>query len=350
MLRRILIGLAIAGVIAAGGVLQLLWVAGHFKTLEPHFAGSCVEVDGIAGAEDITIHPKTGVAYLSAFDRRALGEGRPARGGIYAYDLDAASPRLVDLLSRADGSFHPHGISLSVGADGRETLLAVNHAEGRHTIEVYDLVDGRLSHRETVSDPMLVSPNDLVAMGPDRFYVTNDHGHVDGLMRSLEEYLRLPLSNVVYYDGAHFSEAASGIGLANGINVSADGRTVYVNSLSTREVRVYDRDPQTGVLAERESIFIDSGGDNIEIDARGDLWIGAHPKILDVVAHMSDPSRLAPAQVLRVSLGPAGDHRIEEIYLNLGEQLCAATVAAVRGKRMLVGAVLDARFLDCRLD
>ena len=75
-LRPILIGLAIAVVLAAGWLLQLLWAAGQFKTLEPHFAGSCREIGGVIGAEDITIHPRTGVAYLSAFDRRALRERR----------------------------------------------------------------------------------------------------------------------------------------------------------------------------------------------------------------------------------------------------------------------------------
>jgi hypothetical protein len=56
-----------------------------------------------------------------------------------------------------------------------------------------------------LSDPLLVAPNDLVAVGRDRLYVTNDHACAT---RVLEEYLGLPLSTVVHYDGERFVESA----------------------------------------------------------------------------------------------------------------------------------------------
>jgi len=182
------VALYVAGIVIfviGGFALQLLYAAGQFKTLEPHFAGGCTPVEGIVGAEDLTIHPGTGVAYISATDRRSVSAGGPGRGAIYAYDLKRSPPRLRNLTPAADEDFSPHGLSLYLGEAGHDVLYVINHAGGQHTIEVYDLVGTKLFQRETLSDPLLVTPNDLVAVGHDRLYVTNDHAHATGFARQL---------------------------------------------------------------------------------------------------------------------------------------------------------------------
>jgi arylesterase/paraoxonase len=335
--------------VAAGFILQLVHSAGQFKTLEPHFAGSCTVVPGIPGAEDITIHPRTGVAYITAADRRSVLAGGNGRGGIYAYDLKADSPQLRNLTPDADEDFHPHGLSLYVGDDGRDVLYVVNHAGGRHTIEVFDLFGSELSQRGTLSDPLLVSPNDLVAVGRDRLYVTNDHANPTGFARQLEDYLQRSISTVVYYDGERFVEAASGIRYPNGINVSRDGKTVYVASTTGGTVYVFGIDPESRTLEERGTIQIGSGVDNIEVDPEGDLWIGAHPKLLTFVQHTGDASRIAPSQVIRVAAPGSDAPLVEEVLLSLGEDLSGSSVAAVQGDRLLVGSVMDDGILDCRI-
>ncbi|MBW1641743.1 MAG: SMP-30/gluconolactonase/LRE family protein [Deltaproteobacteria bacterium] len=329
--------------------VNLLWSAGQFKTIEPHFEGACTQIPGLSGAEDITIHPKTGIAYISACDRRAVNAGKAGNGAIYAYNLNAPDPVLFNLTSNMGRDFQPHGISLYVDNNGKGFLFAINHARGVHTIEVYELIGIALYHTKTISDPMLVSPNDLVAVGPDSFYVSNDHGHVSGIMRVMEDYLKLPLSNVVYYDGSRFSEAASGIKYANGINVSSDGKTLYLCAVTELSLRLYDREVSSGKLSLREKIKLDTGVDNIEIDSSGGLWIGAHPRLLDFVAHAKDPSRLSPSQILYLSPKPSGGFNIKEVYLNKGDELSAASVAAVRGRRMLIGSVFDPKILDCQM-
>jgi arylesterase/paraoxonase len=107
-------------------VIDLFWSAGQFKTIESHFAGQCTQISGVIGAEDITIHPKTGVAYISACDRRAVNQGQPGKGAIYGYDLNADTPNLVNLTPDADDDFQPHGISLYVGDDGNDALCVHN--------------------------------------------------------------------------------------------------------------------------------------------------------------------------------------------------------------------------------
>ena len=99
-----------------------------------------------------------------------------------------------------------------------------------------------------MSDPALVSPNDLVAVGPEQFYVTNDHRYTGGFKRTVEEYARQAWSIVLFYTGTEFVEAASGLGYANGINVSADGRQLYVCATVKGLLHVYDRGPITNKL------------------------------------------------------------------------------------------------------
>jgi arylesterase/paraoxonase len=348
-MKKILIGVAILVLLVLGWLFQLLWASGAFKPIEPHFAGTCREVGGIVGPEDITIHPRTGVAYISGYNRRAA-PGEPGRGAIYAYDLEDPRPRVVNLTPDIDADFRPHGIYLHVDEKAGDVLYVINHAGGEHTIEVFDLSAGHLHERKTIRDPLVVSPNDVAAAGRDLLYVTNDHGYPEGFMRTIEEFGRLAVSNVVYFDGSRFSVAADGIAYANGINLSPDGRKVYVASPTGLAVHVYDRDPDSGELSFVESIDAGSGVDNIEVDADGNLWIGSHPKLLRFTAHAKDPNELSPSQVLRISREPEGGYVVSEVYLNEGDQLSASSVAAVRGKRLLIGGIFDARFLDCRLD
>ncbi len=348
-MKRWIVICVLAGVLAmAGWFVDLLWSAGQFKKIDAHFEGRCRQIEGVVGPEDISIHPKTGIAYISSCDRRAAAGGQPGNGAIFAYDLNAAAPRPVNLTPDADEDFQPHGIGLFVGKDGREALFVVNHQGGRQQIEIFDLADGRLFHRKTVSDPRLVSPNDIAAVGPEAFYVTNDHRYLAGAKRIAEEYLRLRISNVLYYDGAEFVEAAGGIGYANGINISADGLTVYVCAVTERALYVYDRDPSTGKLALKSRIKLGTGGDNVEVDREGALWIGAHPKLLSFVAHSEDPAKLSPSQVLHLTRDKAGAYTAEEVYLNPGEELSGSSVAAASDGRLLIGCVFDHKFLDCQ--
>ena len=341
--------------LGAGFTVRTLWRAGAFRTLTPHFAGSCRLVPGPVGPEDITIDAARRVAYVSASDRRALAAGRPVPGAIFAYSLDAPDAAPVNLTPDADISFQPHGISLWVG-DGRRVLFAISHpppgtAPHAHTVEVFDVEGGALVHRASLTDPLLVMPNDLVAVGLDRFYLTNTHAHPPGLLQTAETYLELSGANVLRYGPGGFREAVGGLVFPNGINVSPDGRTLYVASLTPQTLLVYDRDPATDRLSLRREIPLGSGPDNIEVDERGDLWIAAHPKLLAVVAHAKDPAAAAPAQVLRVRVHPSdGRKAVQEVYLDLGEQIAAASVAARLGPRLLIGQIFDEGFLDCRLD
>jgi arylesterase/paraoxonase len=338
--------------LVAGFLLRLAWLGGMFTRIKPHFAGHCRLIEGPVGPEDLTIDAPARRAIISASDRRAMFAGKPVPGGIWSYPLDPVDAVPVNLTPDAGLYLQPHGISLWREADGREALFVVNHPAPGHgwpenTIEIYDLVGDALVHRATLTDPRLVMPNDLVAVGLDRFYVTNTHRHAPGRMQDLETYLQLRGAQVLHYGPGGFSTAIADLVFPNGINVSPDGRTVYVAAVTWRSVLVYDRDPQTDALTPRGSIDIGSGGDNIEVDDQGQLWIGAHPKLLAVPKHAADPNSPAPAQVLRVS---ADGKTVQEVYLSDGQPIAAASVGARFANRLLIGQIFGKGFLDCEME
>jgi len=336
-------------------VLAIIWrvvdtihYAGEFKTLEPHFNGQTQKIGGAVGAEDITIHPQTGVAFISSSDRRAIFRGEKTRGAIFAYPLNAATPELKNLTTAFNQDFNPHGISLYIAENSAASLFVVNHSAGGDCIEIFDYRDSTLVHRESIRGKLMNSPNDVVAVGPRRFYVTNDHGNASAFGRKVEEYLQLKRSYVLYYDGQNFKKVANDMAYANGINVSRDGQTIYVAACVGLKINVYARDLASGALTYKNEIPLGTGVDNIELDAGGNLWIAAHPQLLTFTKHAKDSTKHSPSEILKINLHENGDYKIDQIYLNDGEEISGSSVAAVFGDKLLIGSVFE-HFLVCEM-
>lgn len=341
----IILGLVILAVMARMAFV-IIPASGLMAGLTPVSPGQCQALTIAPGTEDVTIDPATGLVFVSTDDRRT-GE----RGGIYAFDInDPASLR--EISADAPTDFHPHGLSLWTAPDGHQRLFVINHRAGMadgengHTVEIFDVgTDGQLAHAESISHDALLSPNDVLAVGPRSFYATNDRAFHTGMMANLEAYFGLPLSSVSYFDGTQGEIVARGIAYANGINISAYGAEVYVAELLARRVRVYDRDGATGALTANRVLPVPTAPDNIEVDERGDLWIGGHPRVFDFVAHAADASAHAPAHAIR--LNPQTGES-ETALLMLDGTLNASSVAAMRDGVLIVGAVFDDHVLICR--
>tara|TARA_R110002124_G_scaffold169666_2_gene337210 strand:+ start:5953 stop:6999 length:1047 start_codon:yes stop_codon:yes gene_type:complete len=340
----IIMGLIIVVALARMAIV-IIPASGMMAELTPVTPGQCTALNIGPGTEDITIDPASGLVFVSSDDRRT-GE----RGGIYAFNLDQRDT-VWEVSGDAPDDFHPHGISLWTGADGSQRLFVINHrasfdtAGGAHAVEIFDVGEnGLLSHVESISHEALLSPNDVLAVGPRSFYATNDRAYHSGIMASLEAYFGLPLSSVSWFDGTNGDMAAHGIAYANGINISADGTELYVAELLARRVRVYDRDVESGALSANRVLPVPTAPDNIEIDERGDLWIGGHPRIFDFVAHAADAGAMAPAHAVR--LNPLTGET-ETALLVMDGSLNASSVAAMRDGVLLVGAVFDDHILVC---
>jgi gluconolactonase len=82
-----------------------------------------------------------------------------------------------------------------------------------------------------------------------------------------------------------------GMGTTNGIEVSPDGRRLYVNESVQRNVWAYDLSPQGEVSGKRLLIkFDDFGMDGMRVDVDGNLYITRHGK--GTVAKVSPEGRL----------------------------------------------------------
>ncbi len=364
-LKWTLIVLVVVLVLGAIQIVRRLEELGQFTSLEKVSPGQCRVIAAPPGIEDIQIDHAARIALLSSDDRRANMTGQFVGGAIYALPIDALddTPRL--LTGPGSGTpekFRPHGISLYVAPDGARTLMVVNHLmpgsmdidwQG-HAVEIFDVTgEGAaltLKHRRTVASPAMTAPNDLVAVSPDSFYVTNMIGSVSSVGVGLEMLFGLKRASVLYYDGANMSEAVGRLSYANGINISPDGKTVFVAETGGRRLSAYARDAASGALVLAQDGFFGTGLDNIDVAPDGALWIGAHPRMIDFLYHAQNPADLSPSQILRVEPQPGGAART--LYTDMGGEISGVSVAVeYKGldgvTRFLAGAVFEPKLLAC---
>jgi arylesterase/paraoxonase len=346
---RYLIGGAILLLVAAVGwsMLHVIPASGANAELATKLVDQCTRVDVAPGTEDVTIDPDLQLAFISTADRRqwyneGSGEVNP-QNGIYAMALDGSGVRKV---SPPMENFLPHGISLWRGADSERRLFVISHPpSGEEVVELFDVgPNGDLTHRESISFPAMFSPNDLVAVGPRQFYVTNDRKYESGPLAMAEAYLALPLSSIAYYDGSEGRIIKGGIAYANGINQSADGKTIYVAELLKRRIAVFDRDMATGALKRVKNLKVNTAPDNIEVSRDGALWVAGHSKIFDFIKHAEDENAIAPSHVIRLNPrnGLASD-----VLISVNGEINGSSVGAVWANTLIVGAVFDGHVMVC---
>ena len=315
---------------------------GHFDDVSRDFAGRCTPVTGVAGPEDIVIDKARGLAFISSLNRR----DDESRGAIHI--VDPADPLAAggwrDMTGGAPAAFKPLGLDYYEG-EGVRRLFVVNAAA--NAVELYDVgEDGALAHLESFSEPRLTSPNNVAAVGPRAFYVTNDvKAGRDSMLGNFRFLTRAASGAVLFTDGTAWRVAADGLRFANGVAVSSDGRRLYAAETAGEAVRIYERNPGSGALRALQTIETPFAPDNITIDAEGAVWVAGLPKPLALPAHAADPDMRVPSAVMRIDEGGAR----EVIYRDPGEEISAATVAARAGQALLIGALYENKFLICEL-
>lgn len=132
-------------------------------------------------------------------------------------------------------------------ADDSLYLFVVNHPQHKSQVEIFHFVEeDTLVHLKTIYHPLLhryvlwqpfikphvstcsllftvsFSVNDVVAVGVESFYATNDHAFPNDALNFLTNVLGLAWCNVVYYSPEEVRVAAKGFLSSNGINMSPD--------------------------------------------------------------------------------------------------------------------------------
>ena len=323
----------------------------------------------IPGPEDIVIDHAAGIAFVASQQRLSATEKGKGKilspdempgGAIFGLDLnsDPLVPRRLIHQEALGVPFHPRGCSLYCGASGARRLMVISdHAAAEHVVEVFDVDGDRLQHVRTVADvEHLVSPNDLVALDGDRFYVANDHGARQALLQLLETGVALPWSTVAFWDGNRFHTVAKGIEMANGIALDPTRGRLYVAATRSKKIYAYDWDAGDPAKALTHPTEIDLPGcpDNLEWDEDGNLWIGADPNFRKLFLYCLGIVSTAPSLVLCLRFDGGTQPRVEEVWRDdTGEIITASSVAAVHGqgpvRRLLIGQPFGNYLLDCEL-
>ncbi len=353
LLKRLFKIIGVLVLVSIGLSVWLLARGGSFSRLEPQFAGRCEALPLEGSGEDILIDRERGYAYLSLLDRKGKIEGKDVQGGTVArIDLNQRPFTAVDALVTKPGApLNPHGMSLYTAPDGTRTLVVINHGAKRgvdpEAVEIFtESAPGEFTHSESVAGPELLSPNDLVAVGPRQFYVANDKVLGGGLAAGLQQ-VGIGGSPLTYFDGTRLRYVLDNIASGGGINSSADHRTLYVAETSGKRVRVLDRG-ESGDVTERARIAINTSPDNIDVAADGSLWVAGHANTLKLIQHFINGSP-APSQVWRVALGADGVSEQEEIYLDDGTNISAGSVGATYGNLLLVGSITERKIQICEM-
>lgn len=337
---RSLVGVVVLACVAGAGTLFLIsFLSGGDATKAP-FNGTCTPVSGIAGPEDAQIDAFSRRAYISTFDR-ASGD---KRGGVYLFSLDdPLADSWRDRTGGAPTKLDPVGLSLY--EDGSVRRLFVANAAAK-TVELYDIEgEGDLRYIETFAERRLTSPNDVVAVGPRAFYVSNDvEPGRDNILGAAHYLFRAGSGRIMHYDGVSWRVAADGLRFAAGLALSLDGKRLYATETAAATLSIFDRDKTTGNLTLARMVRLGAAADNINVDPTGTLWIGAQPKTL------LPPSKTASGAG-SIVFGYDDMRDIPSkpiaIFNDSGGQIAAATVAARLGRTLLVGSPVEKKFLIC---
>lgn len=301
------------------------------------------------GAEDITIL-KDGMAFISTgLKYPGMPSFSDEPGKIYAMDLLHPKPSPVELQIKGDldlSSFNPHGISVFVDEDDSVYLFVVNHPQHKSQVEIFHFVEDTLVHLKTITHPLLHSVNDIVAVGVESFYATNDHSFPNDILHFLVIIMGLPWCDVIYYSPEEVRVAANGFMSSNGINISSDKRYIYVSDILDHEIDVFERQ-QGEQLVYIKSVAVGSLCDNIEVDhMTGDIWLGCHPNAAKFSKFdLNDPPG---SEVIQIKNIHSDRPVVTQVYADDGHVIIGSSVAAVYDGKLLIGTVFH-KALSCNL-
>ncbi|HZF17836.1 MAG TPA: hypothetical protein VE046_18065 [Steroidobacteraceae bacterium] len=343
--------LAVAGLVA----LRILTASGAFATARRQDIAGCTSFALPGSAADLEMDRSSGIVYLSVLDRRALDGNALVTGTILKLDLNDPGAQALPATTGDPPGFRPAGLSLWAHPNGPRRLFVVNHAvdadgaEGR-SVEVFEEEeDDHLFHyRKTVLDPAFVNPDDVAAVGPDQFYLTNHGGAGNVLTRAVETVIRPGWSDVLYYDGTKSSVAVSGRSFAGGVTVSADGLRLYLAEAGAKQLLIFDRDTETGSLYWSSLIEVAGAPDKLDIGEDGALWAAVEPNTWARERSLSSTTP-APTVILKFAAPVNGFSKAQTIYSNAGGDFSGGSAAVAHKNQLIIGSVTEKRLLRCPL-
>lgn len=300
------------------------------------------------GPEDIVLDTISGSKarlLVSCNDHRLRAEA--PNGGIYAIDLDADSmvSYKLDRKGEPEGlDFHPHGFDL-IRQQGKVYLYIVSHdhKKDKHYVYKYTVADKEINFVAAYENPLMHSPNTVVALQNGGFYASNDQGKKDNILSLL---FRAKTGSIVYCDEqGGWAHAALSLAYPNGLYISAQERYLYVST--TRQHQLFKFVIKSdGNLVNQDKVTKLMGGDNIRLGLGKEILIPAHLQVMKFVGHFKNPEKLSPSVVYGVNMD-TGEKRV--VYSNKGEQISAASTAVVYNGFIYISQVFQPFILRAKL-
>ena len=336
----------VAGVlllIAGGYTMVRLTSLGAFSQIEDTAALPVKVIAEIPGPEDLELNHDSGVLYF--ISSKPCSEN-PGRGGVYFIDLNQDTRQAMAFEFERPLDFHPHGLSYLHQGDSQYLFTNNHRSDGTHSVEIFRITkDHQLEHLESITDPLLTSPNDLVAIGPRSFYVTNDGRAHDRFTRSVDTFLGRKTGKVLFFDGQQFITVVDNLNFPNGIALDTNSKQVFVAETLSGYVNTYQ------VVDENQLRLVDSyfagvGIDNINVTPNGLLVAAIHPNLLALSKHMKGSAKPSPSKVVQIDV-VSGVQSI--LYQHNGEAVSGISAAIPYQGLLFLGAVCDPTLLELEI-
>lgn len=331
--------------------------AGEFSHLYPRFDGVCQNVAGYIGVEDMVYDNRGDQIIATSLNRRALAQGNGTRGALLRLkpDLDPSVPLTpIDISGTSPADLAPTGLGIwQYGDYGIATLAVVNRKGSRSVVETYGVNQGELNHLATINHPPLDRISDVAPVSEQAFYVTNESDYKSGsfVAAVAQMFDKDNTGSIWYYDGTNYRKVAGGLSFASSIAVSNDGLKVYATGTFSRNLRIYDRNIETGDLTIADDVFLGTGADNIFVDDEGRIFIAAHPKIYTFLIYVTFGSGTPPSQIIVIEPNADGKGgKVDQVYLSAGSDgFDGATIGAKVKNRLFMGSPFEHSVRVCTL-
>lgn len=322
---------------------------------------NCIKLginESLYGPEDFTYSSKNNLLFISSHNRRDMFKSFG-----HLFILNTLTDKIELLNITYPPYFRPHGISIyeNCGSSDIINIFVISHkftSPLHHAIEKfsYSVQTKTLKHIETLQDPSLTAPNDLLALNCNEILVSNDHYTSNVLFGLSHDIVKLRTADVTYYDGKSWKNLNKKVSFGNGLILHQDKLTnkkVFIRASSADySLLTYDitlSKENNKFLESIDSIISDEilpfSPDNIEEDvSTGNIIITGHHSTTLFLGHAIFRTN-APSVVIEYK----SPYNYETLYYDGGKELSAASVATRTKdkKKLYIGQVFNPYILMC---
>lgn len=318
-------------------IINIFIKAGIFKHIENKHENFSIEtLASPPGVEDIAYDPETETIFLSSHNRR----NRDTVGAIYVLSPKKGLINLTEPLGLKE--FRPHGISFLKVDSSTKFLFVISHKNDKDVVLKFRFDNDSLQLTNTFSSTYFQSLNDLQAVGSNSFYASNDHGKVKGWKKKISDIFRIPIGNLVYFDGANGKIVVKKLAYPNGI-IAMNGQ-LYVASTLGNRMKVFEAADANGNLKEVENFKTPTGFDNLTVFG-STIYAVAHPKLLAFTKHAKSANELSPFTIYSIA-----NNEVTELFTDNGQLLSGSSIAqpiidSLGNKQFYIGSIFESKIL-----